>query len=63
MRVTINGERCMGNGVCTTIAAGAFELDDEGYARVLEPQPTGTLAAEAAEAARLCPTNAIEIDD
>lgn len=63
MRVKINAERCMGNGVCTSIAAEGFEIDDEGYARVLEPEPTGTLAAEMADAARLCPTDAIEIED
>lgn len=63
MRVTINSERCMGNAVCTFIAPTAFEIDDEGYARVIEEQPPGALAAEVVEAARMCPTNAIDISD
>lgn len=63
MRVKINSDRCMGNGVCTSIAPEAFVIDDEGYAQVTEEQPGGALAAQVAEAADLCPTNAIEIED
>ncbi|MBY0441756.1 MAG: ferredoxin [Mycobacteriaceae bacterium] len=40
MRVTVDRDRCEGNGVCLGIAPGLFELDDEDYAVVLvEPIP------------------------
>lgn len=62
MHVRVNTERCMGNGVCIGIAPNAFRIDDEGYAEVILAHPDGELAAEVTQAARLCPTNAIEID-
>lgn len=48
----------MGNALCVSIAPAMFELDDDGYATVI---PGAVDGAVAAEAARLCPTNAIEI--
>ena len=63
MRVRVNAERCMGNGVCIGIAPEAFRIDDEGYAEVIVAHPEGELAVEVTQAARLCPTNAIEIDE
>jgi ferredoxin len=60
MAVRINLERCMGNALCVGIAPGVFDLDADGYAVVIASEVDPGLAAEAA---RICPTNAIEVID
>lgn len=63
MHLRINTERCMGSGVCVDLAPEAFGSDDDGYAEVLIERPDGELVARVTEAARLCPTHAIVIDE
>lgn len=63
MRVRVDGERCMGNAVCIRIAPAAFRIDDEGYAQPLHGLVDDSAVITVTEAARLCPTNAIELDD
>lgn len=63
MRVIVDGERCMGNGICVDLADHTFALDDEGYARAIEGQPAEDAIASILAAARSCPTNAIEVVD
>ena len=33
-KVTINKDLCIGCGLCTSIAAGVFDFDDDGKAKV-----------------------------
>ena len=63
MHVRINTQRCMGSGVCVDVAPETFRCDDDGYAEVLTDRPDGELADRVAEAARLCPTHAIDVDE
>ena len=39
MKVEIDSSRCAGHGSCTMICSSVFELDDDGYGRVVEPNP------------------------
>ena len=58
MQIEIIPERCMGSGNCGFWAPGAFDLDDEGIAIVVDPagapEDSVRLAAEA------CPTRALK---
>lgn len=63
MRVAVDRERCMGNAVCVGTAPSVFDIDDEGYAFALDRRVDDASEAAVVQAARLCPTNAIEIDE
>jgi len=61
VKVTIDLELCTGCGTCEAVCPEVFELDDEGFARVIP----GADCAEAgccAEAADSCPEGAITIE-
>jgi ferredoxin len=59
--VTIDRFVCIGSGSCVRLAPGAFELDDEGVAVLLEPLEAELDALRQAE--RSCPTAAIEVHE
>lgn len=59
-RVTIDPEVCIGSGNCTHLAPGAFELDDEGVAEVVDPAAASHDQLLLAE--RSCPTGAITVE-
>ena len=63
VRVRVNPIRCTAFGFCAEFAPELFALDDWGYAWLRDPQATGALAQVAREAARLCPTDAIVIEE
>ena len=60
--VSIDSGKCMGHGMCYGLAPDVYADDDEGYGRVIGD---GTVAADAAEAARSgaanCPEAAITV--
>ena len=62
MRVEVRSDRCVGHGLCYTVAPGVFEDDDEGYGRV---RGDGLVPPSHEEAARRgaanCPERAIEL--
>ncbi len=59
IEVEIDRDACMGSGSCVFTAVGAFELDDDGIATVVDPSaaPEDQVRAAAAR----CPANAIRI--
>ena len=57
--VTIDRFVCIGSGTCVRLAPGAFELDDEGVAVLVNPL-TADLS-ELQQAERACPTAAIVV--
>ena len=63
VRVRVNPIRCTAFGFCAEFAPELFTLDDWGYAWLRDPKATGELADVAREAARLCPTDAIIIEE
>jgi ferredoxin len=59
LEVEIDRDVCMGSGNCVYEAPGAFDLDDESIAFVVD---AGTVAeTEVVAAARKCPTHAITV--
>jgi ferredoxin len=61
MRVRVDKEKCIGTGTCVRLAPAVFEFDPELLAQVKDPN--GADRDIVLEAARKCPTHAIEVDD
>ncbi len=59
--VRIDPRRCIANAKCTTAAPGVYVLDEETGVAVLENEEDATLAQLFA-GARVCPTQAITIE-
>jgi ferredoxin len=59
LEVEIDRDVCMGSGNCVFEAAGAFDLDDDSIAFVVDP--AGAPEEQILEAARKCPTRAITV--
>jgi ferredoxin len=59
LEVEIDREVCMGSGNCVYEAPGAFDLDDESVAVVVDP--AGTPPDKVIAAALKCPTHAITV--
>lgn len=63
MRVTIDSGKCMGHGMCYSLAPSVFTDDEEGYGHVVgdgEVPPAHT--DEARNGAANCPEGAITVD-
>jgi ferredoxin len=59
-RITVDGDRCMGSGVCAGVAPGYFQVD-AGTARPLAELVDPDDAVR--DAAESCPTEAITVRD
>jgi ferredoxin len=60
MRVTADREVCIGAGMCVLTAPEVFDQDDDGLVKLLHADP-GSHEDAAREAARLCPSGAVQI--
>lgn len=60
LEVVIDRDRCIGSGNCAYWLPSVFELDDEGYASVVDP--AGASHDEIVNAAQRCPTHAISVE-
>ncbi len=54
----IDKEKCIGCGLCASIAEKAFKISDEGKAEIIEPSKEDE--AKVKEALESCPVGAIE---
>lgn len=63
MRVFVDQDACVGDGICEDICPEVFELRDDGLAYVLIEHPSEELADKVNEAAEQCPALAIEIEE
>ncbi|MEU8384579.1 ferredoxin [Streptosporangium sp. NPDC048865] len=64
MNVTVDTGRCCGAGQCVLLAPGVFDQGDgDGVVVLLDPAPAGSLHAAVREAAAVCPTGAIAVDE
>jgi ferredoxin len=59
LEVEIDRDVCMGSGNCMYTAPGAFDLDDDSIAFVVDP--SGAPEDKVIAAARGCPTHAISV--
>ncbi|HLY34665.1 MAG TPA: ferredoxin [Jatrophihabitantaceae bacterium] len=61
MNVQIDSSRCAGHGSCVIICSSVFDLDDDGFGRVVEPNPDESLRSNVVDAAENCPEQAISV--
>ncbi len=64
MKITVDEARCCGAGQCVLIAPEVFDQrDEDGVVALLDPEPAADRHAAVREAAAVCPTAAIQVDD
>jgi ferredoxin len=66
VRITVDRDRCVGSAYCQRIAPDTFDLDDEGFAFVLDTGSAdtgsaGTDTVAVKKAAAACPSVAISV--
>lgn len=62
-RVTADRERCLGSGQCAYSAPDVFDQDDDGLVTVLDPAPPRERLTSLRQAADLCPSGAVRLDE
>jgi ferredoxin len=64
MRATVDSAKCMGHGMCYSLAPNVFADDDEGYGQVIgDGEVAPAQADEARNGAANCPEGAISVTD
>ncbi len=63
MRVVVDLSQCESNGLCMGVAPDIFELDDDDNLTLLNETPEEADRARILEAVRVCPKQAISIDE
>ena len=63
MRVVVNFDLCESNAICMGAAPEVFEVRDDDFLYVLQEEPPEELRPKIEEAVRLCPKQAISIED
>ena len=63
MKITVNFDFCASTGACAQIAPEVFELRSDGYLYVLQEEPAAELHDRVRQAAELCPTAAITLEE
>jgi ferredoxin len=62
LRVSIDGDKCMGSGNCLFWAAEVFGLSDDGVAFIVAQPGDEDTARKVRQAAEGCPTQAIVVE-
>lgn len=62
-RVTIDSAKCQGHGRCMLIAPTYFDMDDDGFGKVVVDDVDPADVDDIAEAIRSCPEDAIRLCD
>jgi ferredoxin len=63
MRVVVDFDVCQSNAVCMSECPEVFEVRDDGFLYILNENPPEELRVKVESAARLCPTQAITIEE
>jgi ferredoxin len=63
MRVVVDFDLCESNALCMDAAPEVFEVRDDDFLYVLQEHPPEELRAKVEQAARVCPKQAIKIED
>ncbi len=61
-RVQVDRERCVGSGVCESLAPEVFEIDDDGVLQVHREEPTADDMDGVRDAVQSCPARALVLD-
>jgi ferredoxin len=63
MKVVVDFDTCQSNAICMGICPEVFEVREDGFLYVLDEHPPESLRAKVEEAAQLCPTQSISIEE
>ena len=63
MRVVVDYDMCASTGACMQICPEVFEVRSDGYLYVLQEEPGVEIQDKVRQAADLCPTGAISLED
>jgi len=63
MKVTVDFDMCASTGACAQVCPEVFEVRSDGYLYILQEEPGPDLAKRVNEAADLCPTAAITVEE
>jgi ferredoxin len=63
MRVVVDFDVCASTGSCMQVCPEVFEVRSDGYLYILQEEPDEALRPKVEQAAELCPTGAITIED
>jgi ferredoxin len=63
MRVVVDYDVCASTGSCMQVCPEVFEVRSDGYLYVLQEEPPEELWDRVREAAELCPTGAITLEE
>ncbi|MGH3962245.1 MAG: ferredoxin [Pseudonocardiaceae bacterium] len=61
MRVEVDPNICEGHGQCNAVAPEVYDLDDDGYCLIRNPEVEPDLEHHAEEGALACPVRAITV--
>lgn len=62
MKAAVDKDTCIGCGLCPTIAADVFDMDDDGKAHVIVDEVPANSEELAKEAETSCPVGAISVE-
>ena len=63
MRVSVDFDVCASTGSCMQICPEVFEVRSDGFLYILVEEPPESLRASVSQAAEMCPTGAITIEE
>jgi ferredoxin len=63
MRVVVDFDVCASTGSCMQVCPEVFEVRNDGYLYILKEDVPPELADKVQQAADLCPTGAISLED
>lgn len=63
MRVEVDSGKCSGHGQCNAIAPEVYDLDDDGYCLINDPEVPAGLEEAARDGAQACPELAITVTE
>ena len=63
MRVVVDYDVCASTGSCMQVCPEVFEVRSDGFLYILQEEPGEELRGKVEQAAELCPTGAITIEE
>jgi ferredoxin len=63
MKVSVDFDKCASTGACMQVCPEVFEVRSDGYLYILQEEPGDDVVERVHDAADLCPTAAITIEE